>query len=50
MTRILIMAAVGAALSGVLGLLLLPLLRALKAGQSIRELDPPGIIIKPARL
>ena len=40
MTRILIMAAVGAALSGVLGLLLLPLLRALKAGQSIRELGP----------
>ena len=40
MTRILIMAAVGAVLSGVLGLLLLPLLRALKAGQSIRELGP----------
>ena len=40
MTRILIAAAVGAVLSGVLGLLLLPLLRALKAGQSIRELGP----------
>ena len=40
MTRILIAAAVGAVLSGVLGLLLLPVLRALKAGQSIRELGP----------
>ncbi len=40
MIRILIAAAVGAVLSGVLGLLLLPLLRALKAGQSIRELGP----------
>jgi len=40
MTRILIMAAVAAVLSGVLGRLLLPLLRALKAGQSIRELGP----------
>ena len=40
MTRILIMAAVAAVLSGVLGRLLLPVLRALKAGQSIRELGP----------
>ena len=40
MTRILIIAAVGAVLSGVLGRLLLPVLRALKAGQSIRELGP----------
>ena len=40
MTRILIMAAVSAVLSGVLGRLLLPVLRALKAGQSIRELGP----------
>ena len=40
MTRILIMAAVSAVLSGVFGRLLLPVLRALKAGQSIRELGP----------
>ena len=40
MTRILIMAVVAAVLSGVLGRLLLPVLRALKAGQSIRELGP----------
>ena len=40
MTRILIMTVVGAVLSGVLGRLLLPVLRALKAGQSIRELGP----------
>jgi len=40
MTRILITAAIGAVLSGGLGYLLLPLLRALKAGQSIRELGP----------
>ena len=40
MTRILIIAVVGAVLSGVLGRLLLPVLRALKAGQSIRELGP----------
>ena len=40
MTRVLIMTAVAAVLSGVLGRLLLPVLRALKAGQSIRELGP----------
>ena len=40
MTRIIITAAVGAALSGAIGLLLLPVLRALKAGQSIREVGP----------
>ena len=40
MTRILLIAAVGAVLSGVLGRLLLPILHALKAGQSIRELGP----------
>lgn len=40
MTRILITAVVGAVLSGVLGYLLLPVLRALKAGQSIREIGP----------
>jgi phospho-N-acetylmuramoyl-pentapeptide-transferase len=34
------MALVAAVLSGVLGRLLLPILRALKAGQSIRELGP----------
>ena len=40
MVRILITALVGAVLSGGLGYLLLPVLRALKAGQSIRELGP----------
>ena len=40
MTRVLIIAAVAAVLSAVLGRLLLPVLRALKAGQSIRELGP----------
>jgi len=40
MTRILITVAAGAVLSGVIGLLLLPVLRALKAGQSIREVGP----------
>ena len=40
MTRILITAAVAAVLSGVLGYFLLPVLRALKAGQSIREIGP----------
>ena len=38
MTRILITAAVGCALSGLFGYLLLPVLRALKAGQSVREI------------
>ena len=40
MTRILITVAMGGVLSGALGYLLLPVLRALKAGQSIRELGP----------
>ncbi len=40
MTRILITAAVGLVLSAGLGYLLLPVLRALKAGQSIREIGP----------
>ena len=40
MTRILITAAVGCALSGLLCYLLLPVLRALKAGQSVREIGP----------
>ncbi len=40
MTRILISAAVACGLSGLLGYLLLPVLRALKAGQSIREIGP----------
>ena len=40
MTRILITAAVGLVLSAGLGYLLLPVLRALKAGQSIREVGP----------
>ena len=40
MTRILITAAVACVLSGLFGYLLLPVLRALKAGQSIREIGP----------
>jgi len=40
MTRILIAGAAAAVLSGVLGYLLLPVLRALKAGQSVREIGP----------
>lgn len=40
MTRILITAVVGAVLSGTIGWFLLPVLRALKAGQSIREVGP----------
>jgi len=40
MTRILVTALAGLVLSGVLGYFLLPVLRALKAGQSIREIGP----------
>ena len=40
MTRILITALVGAVLSGVIGAMLIPVLRAVKAGQSIREIGP----------
>ena len=40
MTRILITALVGAVLSGLLGYLLIPMLRAMKVGQSIREVGP----------
>ncbi len=40
MTRILITAAAGAVLSGALGYFLLPVLRALKAGQSVRDIGP----------
>ncbi len=40
MTRIIVTAVVGCVLSGLLGFLLLPVLRALKAGQSIREIGP----------
>ena len=40
MTRILITAAVACVLTGGIGFLLLPVLRALKAGQSIREIGP----------
>jgi len=40
MTRIIISAVAGAILSGVFGYFLLPVLRALKAGQSIREVGP----------
>lgn len=40
MTKVLITVLFGAVLSGILGCLLLPILRRLKAGQSIRELGP----------
>ncbi len=40
MTRIFVAAAVSAALTGTIGWFLLPVLRALKAGQSIREVGP----------
>lgn len=40
MTRILITAVVACALSGVFGYFLIPILRTLKAGQSIREVGP----------
>ena len=40
MTRLLITGLVSAVLSGLLGFLLLPVLRALKVGQSIREVGP----------
>ena len=40
MTRILVTALVGTVLSGLLGYLLIPMLRALKVGQSIREVGP----------
>ena len=40
MTRILVTVLAGGVLAGILGFLLLPVLRALKAGQSIREVGP----------
>ncbi|MBQ2785388.1 MAG: phospho-N-acetylmuramoyl-pentapeptide-transferase [Oscillospiraceae bacterium] len=40
MTRILISVAASAVLTGLIGFLILPVLRALKAGQSIREVGP----------
>ena len=40
MTRLLITAAAGCVLSGVIGYFLLPVLRALKAGQSVRDIGP----------
>ena len=40
MEKLLITAAIGGVVSAVLGLLLLPLLRALKAGQSVRDIGP----------
>jgi len=40
MTRILVTVLAGGILSGLIGVLLLPVLRALKAGQSIREVGP----------
>ena len=39
-TRLLITAAAGAVLSGVIGYFLIPILRTIKAGQSIREVGP----------
>jgi len=40
MTRILVTALAGAALSGIIGYFLIPVLRTIKAGQSIREVGP----------
>ena len=40
MTRILVTAVAGAALSGIIGYFLIPVLRTIKAGQSIREVGP----------
>ncbi len=40
MTKIIVTALIACALSGLIGYLLLPVLRALKAGQSIREIGP----------
>ncbi len=40
MTKIFLTVAVGAALSGLIGFLILPVLRALKAGQSVRDIGP----------
>ena len=40
MTRILVTALVGGVLSGLLGYILIPMLRAMKVGQSIREVGP----------
>ncbi len=40
MTRIIVTAIAGGVLSGLIGYLLLPVLRALKAGQSVREIGP----------
>ena len=40
MTRLLVTALVSGVLSGAIGFFLLPVLRALKAGQSIREIGP----------
>ena len=40
MTRIFVTAAVAAVLTGVIGYFLLPVLRALKAGQSLRNIGP----------
>ena len=48
MTRIFVTAAVAAVLTGVIGYFLLPVLRALKAGQSLRNIGPPGTITRRA--
>ncbi len=40
MTRIIITGVAGLVLSGIIGFLILPVLRALKAGQSVREIGP----------
>lgn len=46
MIRLIVTAAAGAALSGILGYFLLPILRALKAGQSVRDIGPTWHNIK----
>ena len=46
MTRILISVAASAVLTGLIGFLILPVLRALKAGQSIREVGPTWLNYK----
>ena len=40
MTKLILTAAVCCVITGALGFILLPILRALKAGQSIREIGP----------
>ena len=46
MTRVLLTGLVSAVLTGAIGFFLIPMLRALKAGQSIREIGPTWHNIK----